>query len=86
MSDYATRIASNKETINIQIPELHLQQEVAMFDAFASLIKNSQNNRDANLNLPWINVSLLTQAVIDACYASAKSNSSETAIDTNCFL
>ena len=58
-----------------------------MFDTFASLIKKSKSDSpDANLNLPWINVSLLTQAVLDACYASAKSNSSETVIDTNCFL
>lgn len=78
---------SNKEVVTTAVPYTHLQQEVLMFDNFSNLIKEKTEGAKSNdIDKPWWNIALLTQAVIDACYKSMKSNGAETLVDTSCVV
>ena len=78
---------SNKEVVSISVPSTNLQQEVLMFDNFSDLVKESSGGTsNHDLNAPWVNISLLTQAIIDSCYKSMKCNGAETPIDCDCFV
>ena len=84
MADSATRVMSQIDVVECSGTDISFQQEAAMFDEFARVVK-ARRAGDKLADQFWINVSLATQVVMDACFESMKNNSCEVMIPQNIF-
>lgn len=84
MADHATRVMSHRDVVECSGTEPSFQQEAAMFDEFARVIK-ARRAGDKFADQYWINVSLATQVVLDACFVSMKCDGGEVMIPQNIF-
>ena len=85
-ADHATKIMSNIETVQSHLEGVHQEQEVHMFDVFAEEVaRRKHDNGQVPFEHYWNNIALATQAVLDACYLSAKQGGVEINLASNVF-